>query len=83
MDSMEKSVRGAALRTLRDVSAQSGYANAIKAARTSVELLGRVDESAVEVMAHAMADGRDAIAYDQEVGLDDYDVAFELAEEVI
>ena len=78
MDAMGKAERGAALRALRDAARESGYAPAVEAGRMSVEMLGHVDASAVDVMARGIADGRGPVAYDQDVGLGDYDVAFSL-----
>lgn len=78
MDNMEKAERGVALRTLRNVATESGYANAIDAAATAIETLGHMDESSVEILAKAALDSRIPIAYDQEVGLSDYDIAFEM-----
>lgn len=75
MDAMEKPERGAALRALRNASAESGYANAINAAVSSIEMLGCVDEAAVDVMARIAADDRAPITYDYETGLLDYDAA--------
>ena len=76
MDSMEKAERGQALRTLRNVSVDSGYTNAINAAVSSLEMLGYIDPSAVCVMARIGADNREPITYEQEVGLCDYDAVF-------
>lgn len=73
---MGKAERGEALRTLRDVASESGYANAVEAARASVESLGRVDACSVGVMARAAAEGRGPVAYDGDAGLGEYDAAF-------
>lgn len=78
MDAMEKPERGAALRALRNASAESGYANAIDAAASSVEMLGCVDEAAVEVMARIAADERQPATYERDAGLGDYDAALGL-----
>jgi len=79
MDAMEKAERGAALRALRDAARDSGYAHAIEAGRMSVEMLGHVDASAVDIMARGIADGRGPVTYDQDVGLSEYDAAFALS----
>jgi hypothetical protein len=76
LDSMDKASRGSALRCLRDVAAESGYGNAVAAADRSLAALGTIDPDAVGVLARLAADGREPVAYDQEVGLSEYDLAF-------
>jgi transposase len=76
LDSMDKASRGSALRCLRDVAAESGYGNAVAAADQVLAALGAVDPDSVGIVARLAADGREPVAYDQEVGLSEYDFAF-------
>ena len=76
IDGMDKQERASALRTLRAIADESGYRHAIEGMCASLKSLGQLDAAASEIMARSLADGREAIVYDEEVGLGDYDVAF-------
>ena len=76
LDGLDGQDRTSALRALRDISAELGYEHAVAGMLASTESLGQVDAASSEIMARALADRRERIVYDEEVGLGDYDVAF-------
>ena len=79
IDGMDRQERVSVLRTLRDIAGESGFKHAVEGMRASLDSLGQIDAAASEIVARSLADGRDAIVYDEEVGLDDYDIAFAAA----
>ena len=76
MDSMERADRGAMLRMLRDVSADSGYDAAV-AAMAALGADGGVPSRAdVALAAACLANGRGSIAYEDSPDLGIYDAVF-------
>ena len=76
MDSMERADRGAMLRMLRDVSADSGYDAAV-AAMAALGADGGVPSRAdVALAAACLANGRGSIAYEDGPDLGIYDAVF-------
>lgn len=76
VDAMDKAERGAVLRCLRDVSAESGYTNAVNATAATIKTFGKLKQDEVEILARLAADGREPVVYEQEVGLSEYDQMF-------
>lgn len=81
MDAMDRSTRSDALRCLRDTAKASGYANAVKAMGSCMDLLGEIDRSSVEIMAASAASDTRAIIYDDPVDLSVYDAVYRKAGE--
>ncbi|MEC4295551.1 IS21 family transposase [Adlercreutzia shanghongiae] len=76
MDAMDKSARSDALRCLRDTAEASGYASAVDAMGSCMDLLGEIDRPSVEIMAASAASGRGPITYDDPADLSAYDAVY-------
>ena len=74
LDAMEAPERSDALRTLRNVASESGYAAAVDAMAKCVELTGSVDVASVETMAACA--GTVCAQYDDPADLSVYDSVF-------
>jgi len=75
-DGLGEEPRREFLRTLRDVSAESGYSSAVAAAARIVSLGAHPSPAAIAILAQGICNGRGEVAYEDAVDMSDYDAAF-------
>lgn len=82
LDRQDEGERRGALRTLRRVDRESGWADAVGAMPTTLELTGGADGAGVALLAARLAEGVDRVEYDDgRPGLGEYDIAFATKDE--
>lgn len=82
LDRQDEGERRGALRTLRRVDRESGWADAVGAMPTTLESTGGADGAGVALLAARLAEGVDRVEYDDgRSGLGEYDIAFATKDE--
>lgn len=82
LDRQDEGERRGALRTLRRVDRESGWADAVGAMPTTLESTGGTDGAGVALLAARLAEGVDRVEYDDgRPGLGEYDIAFATKDE--
>lgn len=81
LDRQDEGERRGALRTLRRVDRESGWADAVGAMPTTLESTGGADGAGVALLAARLAEGVDRVEYDGQVRLGRNDIAFATKDE--
>nr|DAM75922.1 MAG TPA: transposase [Caudoviricetes sp.] len=77
LDRQDETERRGALRTLKRVDRESGWANAVEVMLTTLEATGGVDGPGVALLAARLAGGVEHVEYDDDrPDLSEYDIAF-------